>query len=87
MSKRPFAVNGYQTMLGLSTIIAGLLGYGGLLMYPDPGRGLTRSGFYQVGGGSLYGWQYMFIMISCISIIVGIVMGIFLPDSPPRAKW
>ena len=90
MLTRPFVVNGYQTMLGLSTIISGLLGYGGRAgcSWTDHLTCLTLvSGFYHVQGHPLYGWQYMFIMISCISILVGILMGFFLPDSPPRAKW
>ena len=63
-------VNFYQAFVGVSTVISSLLGYG----------------FYQVHGGKLHGWQYVFLLIAGISIIMGIVVGIVLPDSPTRAK-
>lgn len=63
-------VNCYQAFVGVSGVISGLLGYG----------------FYQIPNGRLRNWQYLFLMIAAISILMGIVVGIVLPDSPPKAK-
>ena len=68
-----FVVNTYIASYGFGSIISGLLGWG----------------FYQINNPSVtfYSWQLLFIIIAAISIILGGVVGIFLPDSPPRAKW
>ena len=56
-SEQPTIVNFYQAFVGVSSVISGLLGFG----------------FYQVTGGTLWSWQYLFLMIGFISIIMGIV--------------
>jgi hypothetical protein len=43
-------------------------------------------GFYQVHPTTIYTWQVLFVVIAGISILLGIAVGVFLPDSPPRAK-
>ncbi|RSH95742.1 hypothetical protein EHS25_000834 [Saitozyma podzolica] len=67
-----FVVNTYISSYGFGSIISGLLGWG----------------FYQVQPGQvrLKAWQMLFVIIAALSIVLGVVVGIFLPDSPPRAK-
>lgn len=43
-------------------------------------------GFYQVQPSTIYTWQVLFVVIAGISILLGITVGVFLPDSPPRAR-
>lgn len=72
-SHRIFVVNTYISSYGFGSIISGLLGWG----------------FYQVQPGQvrLKAWQMLFVIIAALSIVLGVVVGLFLPDSPPRAKW
>ena len=56
-------------MVGVSGVIAGLCGYG----------------FYQIHGGSLHGWQYLFLLNASLSIVLGGIVYWILPDSPPKA--
>ncbi|GFZ48439.1 hypothetical protein JCM24511_06187 [Saitozyma sp. JCM 24511] len=68
-SEQPSVVNFYQAFVGVSTVISSLLGYG----------------FYQVQGGKLLSWQYVFLIIAAVSILLGAVVFTILPDSPPKA--
>jgi MFS family permease len=63
-------VNFYQAFVGVSSIISGLLGFG----------------FYQVSGGKLFVWQYLFLMVAGISILMGAFVMWYCPDSPTKAK-
>jgi sugar phosphate permease len=60
----------FVTRAGFQGIITSLLGYG----------------FYHVVDKPLKGWQYMILMISIVSIILGIFIGWWMPDSPTKAK-
>ncbi|EJT97059.1 MFS general substrate transporter [Dacryopinax primogenitus] len=68
--EQPLVVSGYQTMIGANSVISGLLGYG----------------FYHVQNSTLYGWQYLMILIAGLSILMGAFIAVWMPDSPPRAK-
>ncbi|KZO91405.1 MFS general substrate transporter [Calocera viscosa TUFC12733] len=70
LHEQPLVVSGYQTMIGANSVISGLLGYG----------------FYHVMNSTLYGWQYLIILISGLSIVMGAFIWFWMPDSPPRAK-
>ena len=64
-------VNFYQAFVGVSGVVSGLCGWG----------------FYQIpSNGHFHAWQWLFIMIALLSILLGVIVGIVLPDSPTRAK-
>lgn len=68
--EQPLVVSGYQCMIGANSVISSLLGYG----------------FFHVQHSALRSWQYLMILISCASILMGAFIGWWMPDSPPRAK-
>ena len=58
--------------LGVAQIIGGLVSYG----------------FQHVHhGASVSGWRIMFIVIGCLTIVVGVLTLLFIPDTPMKAKW
>ncbi|RSH83548.1 uncharacterized protein EHS24_007236 [Apiotrichum porosum] len=71
VSEQPFVTSMWQCMLGTSSIITSLLAYG----------------FYHLQGGKLKSWQYLHITIAIISFICSVIVFVFLPDSPTKAKW
>ncbi len=58
--------------LGLGQIIGGAVSYG----------------FQHVLRGSeLAGWRIMFIVLGCVTVIIGACTFFFLPDTPMQASW
>ena len=58
--------------LGLGQIIGGAVSYG----------------FQHIGpGSSLAGWRTMFVVLGCITILIGLCTFFFLPDTPMDATW
>jgi MFS family permease len=51
--------------------------------------GLISYGFQQVqaGDGATAGWRVMFITLGLVTVIVGVVTSVWLPDSPMKAEW
>jgi sugar phosphate permease len=47
----------------------------------------VQYGFYHLQGGKLKSWQYLHITIAIISFICSVIVFVFLPDSPTKAKW
>ena len=48
---------------------------------------LVAYGLGHVNDGSLYSWQYIFLVLACLSIILGTYMWFFLPTLPSEAKF
>ena len=58
--------------LGLGQIIGGVLSYA----------------FQQVKReGGLQGWRIMFVVLGIVTVIVGVVTGLWLPDTPVQARF
>lgn len=61
------------------------------LWYTANGAGIALGGLlgYAIGHikGALASWRYEFIIIGALCCIWGIVIGIFMPDSPVTAKF
>lgn len=61
------------------------------LWYTAVGIGNTFGGIlgYGIGNirGSLWSWKYEFIIIGAVCAVWGLVMAIFLPDSPVTCRW
>jgi MFS family permease len=61
------------------------------LWYTANGAGIALGGLlgYAIGHirGALPSWRYEFIIIGCLCCSWGIVIGIFMPDSPVTAKF
>ncbi|EGS17902.1 putative allantoate protein [Thermochaetoides thermophila DSM 1495] len=62
----------WYTGLGLGQIVGGLVSFGFQHMGPE---------------AKLAGWRTMFLTLGVITVIVGICVIIFLPDTPMKAKW
>lgn len=58
--------------LGFGQIIGGALSYGFQHISSD---------------ASVSGWRSMFILLGCITVVVGLYTTFFLPDTPMQAKW
>ena len=58
--------------LGLGQIIGGLVSYGFQHMGPD---------------AKLSGWRTMFLVLGCVTVVIGILTFILLPDTPMKARW
>ncbi|WVR03573.1 hypothetical protein IAU60_000565 [Kwoniella sp. DSM 27419] len=71
--EQPFVSAVWQSMLGLSTTIMSLFGYG----------------FYHIVGtrAGLRNWQWLTLTVSLFSFCSATVTFLFLPDSPTRARW
>lgn len=58
--------------LGLGQILGGAISYG----------------FQHVTvGASLAGWRIMFVVLGCVTVVIGISTIFFLPDTPMKAPW
>ncbi|EMC97522.1 hypothetical protein BAUCODRAFT_69027 [Baudoinia panamericana UAMH 10762] len=57
--------------LGCGQIIGGLLSYA----------------FQHVHHAAIDGWRIMFVMIGCISVVTGVTVAAFIPDSPMTARF
>lgn len=62
----------WYTGLGLGQIIGGVVSYAFQHMGPD---------------ARLAGWRTMFLTLGCLTVVVGICVVLFLPDTPMKAKW
>ncbi|KAK3688937.1 allantoate permease [Podospora appendiculata] len=58
--------------LGFSQIIGGAISYGFQHVAP---------------GGALSGWRTMFLVLGCVTVLVGLLTVFFLPDTPMKARW
>jgi MFS family permease len=58
--------------LGLGQILGGAISYGFQHVTPTPG---------------LPGWRIMFIILGCVTIIIGTITILFVPDTPMAARW
>ncbi|ORX38061.1 major facilitator superfamily domain-containing protein [Kockovaella imperatae] len=67
----------WQLQFVLAGIITNLLSYG---FYHLHGAELTRD-------HGLYAWQWLVLCLSFISTIASAIVLIWLPDSPPQARW
>jgi ACS family tartrate transporter-like MFS transporter len=56
---------------------------GGVLGYPIAGAVMK----YLHGLGDLSGWQWVFLVEGLPSVLVGILVLLYLPDGPHRARW
>lgn len=58
------------------------LGFGQIL------GGVVSFGFQHMGpGANLAGWRTMFLVLGCITVLVGVCVLLFLPDTPMKARW
>lgn len=58
--------------LGLGQILGGAISYG----------------FQNVSvGASLAGWRIMFVVLGCVTVVIGLSTFFFLPDTPMKASW
>lgn len=48
--------------------------------------GLLAYCFSLIKGGTLKSWQVLFLVYGCISVVYGVFVGWWMPDSPMRAK-
>ena len=58
-------------MNGMQQIVGGLLAYC----------------FSLIKTGPLKSWQWLFLSYGIISVFFGVWVGLWMPDSPMRAKW
>lgn len=58
--------------LGLGQIVGGLVSYGFQHMGPD---------------ARLAGWRTMFLTLGLVTVLVGVAVILFLPDTPMKARW
>ena len=67
----------FTAMFMSALVLSGLIG--------GPISGLIMAGMEGVGG--MRGWQWLFIVEAMPSVILGIIVLIYLTDSPDQAKW
>lgn len=58
--------------LGVGQIIGGAISFGFQHMGPD---------------APLAGWRTMFVVLGCVTVLTGLCVLLFLPDTPMKAKW
>jgi MFS family permease len=58
--------------LGLGQIIGGAVSYGFQGVKP---------------GAALAGWRTMFVVLGCVTVVIGLCTILFLPDTPMKARW
>ncbi|CAI7630953.1 unnamed protein product [Penicillium palitans] len=49
--------------------------------------GLLSYGIGHIDGGAVASWQYLFLIFGSVTAVWGIVMLIFLPDTPAKTFW
>lgn len=49
--------------------------------------GLISFGFQQVKLEMLAGWRIMFLVLGCTTVLVGIAIFVFIPDTPMKARF
>lgn len=75
--------------VGLAQIIGGVISWVGptLSHRSELATSNSSQGFQQVNGESLAGWRIMFVVLGVLTIVVGILTIIFLPDNPMTVTW
>jgi MFS family permease len=58
--------------LGIGQILGGAISYG--FQHVAPGSGLA-------------GWRVMFIVLGCVTVVIGLATVLFIPDAPMKARW
>lgn len=58
--------------LGFGQIIGGVVSWG--FQHVAPGAGLA-------------GWRIMFIVLGCVTVVIGLSVIAFIPDTPMQARW
>lgn len=50
--------------------------------------GAVSYGFQQIKpGAALASWRIMFVVLGCITVVIGLCTFVFLPDTPMQARW
>lgn len=50
--------------------------------------GAVSYGFQHMTAGSLLsGWRTMFVVLGCVTVVIGLCTAVLLPDTPMQAKW
>jgi MFS family permease len=50
--------------------------------------GAVSYGFQHMGpGAQLAGWRTMFVVLGAVTVLIGICVLVFLPDTPMKARW
>ncbi|ODN77029.1 hypothetical protein L202_05573 [Cryptococcus amylolentus CBS 6039] len=71
IEEQPFVTSIWQAMLGTATGISALFAYG----------------FYHIQNGKIHSWQWLHITVALISFVCSIIVFLFLPSSPTKARW
>ncbi|KYK55170.1 MFS transporter [Drechmeria coniospora] len=58
--------------LGLGQILGGLISFGFQHISP---------------AASMAGWRVMFVVLGCVTVVIGLSAFLFLPDTPMKARW
>ncbi|KAJ5712962.1 uncharacterized protein N7483_010143, partial [Penicillium malachiteum] len=61
----------WYTGLGVAQILGGIISYG----------------FQHVRNTSIDGWRIMFLVMGLVTMLVGILIFFFIPDTPSKASW
>jgi MFS family permease len=59
--------------LGLGQIIGGVVSYAFQHISPET--------------SGLSGWRIMFVVLGCLTVVIGLSVVLFVPDTPMQAKW
>ncbi|KAH0565381.1 hypothetical protein GP486_001230 [Trichoglossum hirsutum] len=57
------------------------LGFGQIL------GGIVSYGFQHVHHKEIAGWRIMFVVLGLVTVVVGVITGVLLPDTPMNAWW
>ncbi|GAB7354319.1 hypothetical protein MBLNU459_g4835t1 [Dothideomycetes sp. NU459] len=63
----------WYCMTGVQLMVGGLIAYG-------------VSHYNKSGTGVMYSWQLLFLILGCATVMWSLCIGLFLPDSPMKAK-
>lgn len=44
-------------------------------------------GFQNVKRGGFESWRIMFVVLGCVTVVIGLCTFFFLPDTPMQARW
>ncbi|KAF4552348.1 MFS-type transporter-like protein 2 [Elsinoe fawcettii] len=70
-AEQPLRFGFWYTSVGIGQIVGGLLSYG----------------FQFINNPAFAGWRIMFVMLGAVTVIIGILTYIVIPESPMKAKW
>ena len=62
----------WYTGLGIGQIIGGIVSFGFQHISPN---------------ASLSGWRIMFVVLGCLTVVIGLWTFLLLPDTPMKARW